>query len=196
MTKRLTTKVQVDIVTAFTEDLEPVITLADKYGLTRHGIYKILKRAGIDPKEYGKLDVSCKVCGKIITRHRARVRRQLNHFCCEACYHAFLEAGNGKPYKPSPWGGRVARAKVSEHFELKEGNVVHHENRSQFDNRLSNLRVFATQGDHTRYHRGFDVEPIWDGSKVKLERPKPAPVDKNKWNRHCVAFDAEGNPLH
>jgi hypothetical protein len=42
--------------------------------------------------------------------------------------------------------------------------VVHHINRNTLDNSLSNLMVFRNSGDHIRFHRGFDVEPLWDGS--------------------------------
>jgi len=166
MTKRLTIKAQVDIIEEYTEQLTPMIELAKRHGLTRQGVWKILKRAGIDTTNR-KLPVSCAVCGAVIERHKCRIRKQLNHFCSEACYHAFLEAGNGHPYKPNRHGSRIGRMKVSKYFELKPGYIVHHENRSQFDNRLANLRVFATQGDHLRYHRGFDVEPIWDGSQLE-----------------------------
>jgi hypothetical protein len=162
MGRHLTGKEQVDIVNAFQSELITVIALAEQYGLTRAGIYKVLKRAGVDTTNH-KIDVSCSTCGKVIDRHKSRIRKQLNHFCSPECYHAFLEAGNGSPLILNRHGSEQARAKVVKYFDLKKGNIVHHENRNQCDNRLYNLRVFATQGDHLRHHRGFDVTPIWDG---------------------------------
>ena len=78
-----------------------MINLANEYHITRQGVFKILKRYGIDTSKR-KLDVSCKVCCKVFGRTKGRIRKQLNHFCNQECYSAFIEAGNrlGK-YKPS-----------------------------------------------------------------------------------------------
>ena len=159
---RLTRNQKVDIINAYSNDLTPMITLATQYGVSRQAIHKLLRKAGIDTKKQ-RLPVSCSVCGMEILRTKARIRKQLNHFCSEDCYHAFLEAGNGLPYIQSRAGQKRARVIVSDHFSLQSGHVVHHENRNCLDNRLTNLKVFANNGDHTRYHRGFDVQPLWDG---------------------------------
>lgn len=156
---RLTDKQKVDIVQGY-KDLIPMIELAEKYNITRQGVYKIIKQAGVDTQK-ALLPVSCNVCGKEIYRNKAKIRRQLHMFCSSDCYTAFLQAGNGSPYVESRYRSRIARTIVSDHFQLQKGHIVHHENRNQTDNRLDNLRVFANQGDHVRYHRGFDVSPIW-----------------------------------
>ncbi len=164
--KRLTTKQQVDIVNRFTEQLDTCVSIAKDHNMTRQGVYKLLHRHGVDPSEYERLDCSCTVCNTAISRTRARVRKQLNHFCSVECYHAFLDAGRaGSPLIMDRNSSRIARGVVSKHFELSDGNIVHHEDRNQFNNDISNLRVFACQGDHIRHHRGFDVTPIFDGSK-------------------------------
>ena len=110
-----------------------------------------------------KVQVECSACGKLLKRVKSRVRKQRHHYCDHECYYAALEAGNGYPYIQNRHGMRVARSVVSKYFELSEGNVVHHEDRNTLNNMLRNLKVFATQGDHVRYHRGFDIEPIWEG---------------------------------
>lgn len=158
----LTHKQQVDIINAYSVDLVPMITLAEQYGVTRQGIYKVLDRAGIDTTKH-RIPVSCHVCGTETMRTKARIRRQLHHFCSEDCYYAFLAAGNGRPYIQSRIGQKRARSIVSDHFTLQSTHIVHHEDRNTLNNDLINLRVFAYQGDHLRHHRGFDVEPIWDG---------------------------------
>jgi len=160
---RLTPKDQVDIIRAYSEQLTPMIALATQYGITRQGIHKMLKKAGIDTTCH-KVTVSCSTCDKEIKRHKSRIRKQLNHSCDDACYSAFLKAGNGNPYIQSRQGQRIARKKVSELFDLQPGNIVHHEDRNTLNNMLNNLKVFRNQGDHIRHHRGFTVTPIWDGT--------------------------------
>ena len=173
MVKRvtLTTKQKVDIIHAYADTFTPMIELAKKYGITRQGVFKILKQAGVDTSKR-RLPVSCDACGTEVLRTKARIRRQLHHFCSEDCYYAFLQAGNGFPYIASHYGQRLGRSIVSQHFALQDGNIVHHEDRNELNNVLSNLRVFACNGDHVRYHRGFDVKPIWDGRNA-IEYAKP-----------------------
>ena len=161
--RQLTPKEKVSIIKAYTEQLTPMIELAKQHNRTRHGIWKMLKKAGIDTSKR-KVAVSCSTCGKEIKRTKARIRRQLNHFCGYECYFAFLEAGNGNPYIQNRQGQRIARKKVAELFDLQTGNIVHHNDRNTLNNMLHNLKVFRNQGDHVRYHRGFTVEILWDGS--------------------------------
>jgi len=161
---RLTRTQKVDIINAYSDDLARMTTLATQYGVSRQAIYKILKRAGADTKKQ-RLPVSCSTCGTEILRTKGRIRKQLNHFCSEDCYYTFLQGGKPKWFHMTETGNssRLARSVVSEYFSLQDGHIVHHKNRNRFDNSLINLRVFANQGDHLRHHRGFDVEPIWDG---------------------------------
>lgn len=138
----------------------PVTQLAKRYGVTRQAIYKVLWAGGIDTAK--KLQqVSCDCCGKLLERDRGRIRRQLHHFCGYECYYAWINAGD--TYIQSREGQRKARRAVSEHFALLPGYVVHHEDRNCLNNSIYNLRVFASQSDHIRYHRGMDIAPIWSG---------------------------------
>ena len=165
MSKQLSKAQQVDVIDSFTNRLESMVTIAARMGVTRQGIHKLLKRNGVKPAEYGCLDVSCFTCGKEFKKHRAQVRRALHVFCSYECYYAFLDAGKGGSYIESRQGQRRAREVVSESFELQPGHVVHHEDRNCLNNMKSNLKVFRNQGDHVRHHRGFEVDPVWDGSK-------------------------------
>ena len=162
---KLTHQDYVDIVEAYDVGLETMINIAKKYGLTRQGVYNILKRNGVDTSKR-KLEVSCSSCGAVLKRHKMRLRKNLNHFCDMTCYTAFLEAGNGSPYVANRHGQRTGRAIVSNYFGLKDGNVVHHKDRNNYNNNPKNLMVFANNGDHVRYHRGFQVVPLWDGALI------------------------------
>jgi len=165
MSKHLSRTQRVDIVNRYSEDLTPMQSLADKHGITRQGVYKIIKNAGVDTSKH-KIPVSCSACGSEIMRTKARIRNQINHFCDYGCYYAYLEAGSGNGlYVNNRHGQRVARKIVSEHFDLKENQIVHHKDRNCLNNMVDNLMVFANQGDHIRYHRlGPDyAAPVWDG---------------------------------
>jgi transposase-like protein len=167
---RLTDQERVYIVKAYETDLARMIDLAKQHGVTRQCIYKVLKQAGVNTHrgEGGATQIhySCTVCGKEGIMARARFRKRKHVFCGEECYFAWLKHGNGNPLIMHRTGARHARAIVSGLFSLRPGNVVHHEDRNQFNNALYNLKVFAYSGDHLRYHRGFDVPILWDGSKV------------------------------
>lgn len=159
---RLQEKDEEDIVRGY-NNLETMISLSKKYGITRQGIYKVLKRHGVDTSKR-KLDVKCDTCQKVFKRHKYRMRKQLHNFCCNECYFAFLESGNGVgKYKESRWGQKIARKKVSKVFSLKRDHVVHHEDRNCHHNELYNLKVFKCQGDHVKYHRGINVSPVFSG---------------------------------
>lgn len=160
---RLTSKQKGNIIEAYDVMLTPVAELAADYGVTRQSIYKILWGAGIDTTKQ-LIPVSCSTCGKVLYRHKARIRRQLNHFCNKDCHEVYLKANGTKARNPNVT--RMSKSVVSQHFQLQAGHIVHHANGNQYDNRLVNLRVFACQGDHIRVHNGFDVEPIWDGRYI------------------------------
>lgn len=169
MSRHLTGNEKVNIIRLFTEELESMKSIAKRYKKSRQCIYKFLIKSGIDPNQYSKMEVSCTTCGTIITRHRSRIKKQKHHFCCFECHDAYLIAGNGNPYIQNRQGQRIGRRVVSCFFDLQENNIVHHEDRNTLNNIPNNLKVFATQGDHLRYHRGFEVEPIWDGSILSAE---------------------------
>jgi hypothetical protein len=164
---KITQKDKVDIIKAY-EQLETVISLAQKHNVTRQAIYKVLRQHGIDTSKK-QLQVSCRACGELLTRNKARVRKQKNHFCNYECYFAFLEAGNDNIYIQNRQGQRIGRRIVSCFFELSDTHIVHHEDRNTLNNLPYNLKVFACQGDHIRYHRGFEIDPIWDGSKLPTD---------------------------
>lgn len=44
--------------------------------------------------------------------------------------------------------------------ELKDKEVVHHIDKNRSNNNPENLMIFATAGDHARFHKGFDIYQI------------------------------------
>ena len=165
---KVTDKDVVDIINAYSVLLVPMIQIAKQYAVTRQCIFKILRKSGIDTSKAtaAHIAVSCTVCGKETVKVRCQFRNANHHFCSEDCYFAWLKHGNGKPFIVHRHGTRQARDIVSKIFPLRPGHIVHHEDRNQFNNNLENLRVFANQGDHIRYHRGFLSSFLWDGSMV------------------------------
>ena len=167
---QLTEKQKVDTIKAFTEDLKPAAEIAREHGVTRQCIWKVLKKAGVNTaKGLGntRFEVSCDYCQKKLIRNRAKIRNQIRNFCGQNCYYGFIRHNHGVgPYMQNRHGQRIARFKVGQVFALKEGNIIHHKDRNCFNNRWDNLMVFATNGDHLRFHRlGPEyVKPIWIGN--------------------------------
>jgi hypothetical protein len=160
-----------DIIKRYTVKLEPMIDIANTYHCSRQAIFYALKRAGIDTskEKRGSMRVTCAFCGRLHKKTRANIRSNRHHFCDQGCYWAWLELGRKKTtnkYIEYAHGRTEARKLVSKYIELLPGYIVHHEDRNQRNNDIINLKVFASQGDHTRYHRGFRVPIIWDGSKI------------------------------
>jgi len=156
---------EAEIVERYSINLEPMISIAASMGLTRQAVwYRLQKRGVITTK--GKMEVSCTLCGKVFMRTKGRVRKTKQPFCSERCYWSWLEKGNGNTFIDNRRGRSRARVLVSKYFSLGPGNIVHHEDRDSTNNELSNLRVFACNGDHVRYHRGFRVPILFDGSQA------------------------------
>jgi len=165
---KLSPKDIVDIVHAFEIDLIPAEALAKRYGMSRQGIWKALKRTGIDTTTH-KIPVTCSACGEVTYRPKSKIRNRKSVFCNQDCYTAYLDAGNGMgPYISNRHGQRIARVTISKYFDLQPGQIVHHEDRNCLNNMIYNLKVFANQGDHIRHHRlGPDyVKPVFDGPEI------------------------------
>lgn len=167
--RHLTDQEKVDVMNQYQNELVPMIDLAVQYGISRQGIYKILKKAGVETSKAlaGNITVSCSACGNQTVKKRKYFKKHKHHFCDKECYFSWLKHGNGNPYIQWRHGNRIARAIVGEHIALRPTDVVHHEDRSNYNNSLDNLRVFACNGDHISYHRGGLVPILWDGRTAR-----------------------------
>lgn len=72
----------------YVHGLVPMIKLADRYGVTRQTIYKVLLKAGVETGKHGKVPLVCLHCGKKYGLHRCRIRklRGRYRYCSAACF--------------------------------------------------------------------------------------------------------------
>jgi predicted RNA-binding Zn-ribbon protein involved in translation (DUF1610 family) len=141
--------------------------IADKIGYSKCYVGQRLKAAGISSEQGEWVDVECAECGSNFKVERARSRKSANKYCTDACYFAARATTN---YKPNYQGQRIGRKVVSGYFVLPPGSIVHHEDGDNLNNDPFNLRVFASQSDHLKYHHGVNpVTPIWDGRTIAGE---------------------------
>jgi len=170
MATHLTQKQIVDIITAYTVQLESAQAIATRYNRTRQSVYKLLKSHNIDPNDYAQLTVSCTACGAQIQRPRCHVRDRKHLFCGSGCHTAYQEAMNNGSYDQNRRGQRVARSVVSRYHQLQPGEIIHHIDGNTLNNHPTNLAVYANQGDHIRIHnwgpKGVEVPTVWTGSEL------------------------------
>ena len=169
---KLNTEQRTEIVHAYQNELVPMISLAKRFNITRMAIWKILRSQGISTSKLVAAHILslCHYCQKPISVTRCVYRNRLHNFCNQTCYVNWLNRQNStNPLISSRQGMRIARKTISEIFDLKPTHIVHHEDRNNTNNNPANLRVFACQGDHTKYHRGFAITPLFDGSISKTD---------------------------
>jgi hypothetical protein len=152
------------IIKAYTEEHLSMQMIAIKYNVSRMAIRKILIKHKVDTRKgfATQIDCNCTHCGKAIKRVRCQFRQRLNNFCSNTCRYTWLNR-KINPFISYRHGLRLARKIIEKHFNILQWHVVHHEDRNEANNSLDNLRVFESQADHVKYHRGFPAIPIWDG---------------------------------
>ena len=149
-----------DVVVRYTKLHQTMEEIGQHYGVTRQAILKHLRKAGVSSQEGERVNVECSMCGKEFSVTRKRWKQTEKYHCSNDCY---ILRRSSPEYMPWRQGTRLARALVSQYFPLRPEHIVHHEDKNQRHNQLENLRVFANQSDHLKYHHGRAVEPIWDG---------------------------------
>lgn len=150
------------------QSLEPMEDISISLNVSRQCIFKLLKKAGINTSKSFRVERTCSVCGKPVIRTRQRARDTKTSYCSRECFEAWLTS-LGENYKPSSYYARISQETVRKHFpdyDPSEGHVIHHVNKDVSDMRKINLMVFASQGDHVRYHRGIQVTPLWNGASI------------------------------
>jgi len=132
--------------------------------VTGRSILRFLNRNGIQTSDTRK-DAVCALpsCGRSFKKTRSVFLRSRRHYCCKEHYWAHLE---NPEYIRSVYGSRMARKSVRDcGYYLIDGDVVHHKDGDCNNNDPNNLMVFASHGDHMRWHRGDRslVKPLWGG---------------------------------
>ena len=140
--------------------------IAAHVGITASAVNLRLHWANVDSTAGTWVNRECGYCGSAIKIRRGQARKNRQSYCKAECYYASF---HGERYKPWRHGQRLARAIVAQHFQLEARHVVHHEDKDNRNNDRANLRVFASNADHMAYHRGSNVKPIWDGSKLAVD---------------------------
>ena len=132
-------------------------------GMSRTAVGKRLHNAGVKAEQGTWAIRQCATCGTDVRVARSRLKITKESYCNAECYAVYLE---NPGYKPWRQGQRIARAIVAQYFKLEPGYIVHHEDNDNRNNDRVNLRVFASQSDHLKYHHGsLDVVPLWDGRR-------------------------------
>ena len=78
-------------------------------GMSRTGIMKRLKKAGITANAGAWVNVICDFCGAEHQTERSKWRKSIKHYCKKECYYADRENPGYKPWRQ----GQLARAIVS-----------------------------------------------------------------------------------
>jgi len=147
------------IVVMYTEKHLTGQQIGDMIGMSRAGVMKRLRKAGIKADQGEHVTCICDYCGSECSTTRARWRRTARQYCGEQCYYKSRE---NPAYLPWRQGQNIARQIVNHYFKLQSHHVVHHIDGDNTNNKLSNLMVFESQSDHMTYHHGIHtVTPIW-----------------------------------
>ena len=124
-----------------------------------------------------RVTIPCGNCGAPLQRYASQVKHKQNVFCNRTCQGAWRSkqtgpkaphwkggsrVSAGRTYYHLPWHpladhkGYVARyiivAELKLGRPLVKGEVVHHEDEDYTNDHPDNLRVFASQAEHARYH--------------------------------------------
>lgn len=151
-----------DMVVMYTERHLTLRQIAVVFGISHSCVARRLRRALVSSRDGEWVVTECSYCGNTIRKTRSVWRKTSSLYCGEQCY---FKARENPAYRPWRQGQNIARQIVSRFTDVQPHNVVHHEDGDDHNNEPHNLRVFACQADHMRYHHGITpVAPIWDGS--------------------------------
>ena len=155
-------RLEKSVVKSLYEQGSSLRAIAEQFGVTPVAVMNCLHRQGIAMRRSGRprltpeTETTCGFCQKPLRNRK---------YCDQVCYQR--KVSNPLYYQ---WrhGQRHARAAVAAAgFALQPGHIVHHVDNDNRNNSLSNLWVFASHGDHMRFHRlGYiqaGSEPLWRG---------------------------------
>ena len=156
-----------EVIERYTIQHETMQEIADLTHISRAAISRRLKRAGITSEQGERVNCLCPVCGQSFSSTRKRWKQARKRFCSMPCYTAQMQQTN---YHAWRHGQRLARTAVKGCFPLQEGQIVHHVDGDNRNNKLENLWVFTSNADHMSFHRGGLAQPIWKGYEEIAKR--------------------------
>jgi hypothetical protein len=124
------------------------------FGVTRQAVYKTFKHYDIPTVTAERFSVPCDYCNKEFETTRKVWKSSMTHYCSQGCYHAHRSSITPFEGRPNKHGMRIARKVMEIHLKrpLKDGEVVHHEDKDNTNNHIDNLILFVSQSEHLRYH--------------------------------------------
>jgi len=162
MRKKLTPENIKEIIHSYEKLLIPMAEIGEKYGITRQRVWQILKEAGISKN--GEIEVSCEMCRKKFKKYRHRIRKNFHNFCSPECYYKWRKIKSDK-WKPWKHGLLATKRIIQNYFVVQNGHVIFWVDGDKRNNSIENLKVFASKEDCLKFHKGFNITPLWDGSK-------------------------------
>ena len=158
------------LVQMYTEQHLTLREIAKLHKVSHTCISKRLMKAGVSAQDGTWVPTNCGYCGDIIQVRRAIWKKNMANYCNDECYFASRE---NEGYVPWRQGQRIARVLVSKYFSLEKAHVVDHIDGDNRNNKIFNLRVYASQSDYMKMHHGKHmVAPLWDGS-IQVVTPLP-----------------------
>lgn len=128
------------------------VEVAEKLGISRQRVWQIRKAAGINP--HRKIDRVCAnpECDNKFQSTRVKIRNGGGQYCGTPCYHTHRKGASN--YLPCKYGLQKSRELIEEFlgFPLPDGFVVHHEDGNHRNWSFSNIYVFPSSSEHTKYH--------------------------------------------
>lgn len=161
--------------------------------VTGRSVLRFLNREGVATHDSRRL-VKCENCGKEFKKVRNLWRKSKHHFCKKECYWEYLK---NPAYSRSIYHSRQARKVVrSLGYLPSPEEPVHHEDYDTTNNDPGNLMVFASNEDHTRWHKMGEersgVIPVWPPSKVAWVKGVLGEKGVEPKKIHRTVCDAEG----
>jgi hypothetical protein len=157
------------IVTMYVGEHKSAGMIADIVGkVTRQGIWKILRRNGVDTrKRHGtRVKVNCDFCNKDFELRRCEWRNRKKHkFCSHKCYCDYFRTTSSYYWRHGCRIGRLELAPVlKEIYGIVPEFVIHHKDGDDRNNNRGNLMAFPNQSDHLKFHRGGIACTLLDGA--------------------------------
>lgn len=148
------------IIAWYTVDLLTMQEIADRTGVTRQSVCARVRRMGaLVAYRGGPVWRKCDNCGELYLARRKALRSGRARHCSMRCYHEHRSVFG----KYSKKGQQMAREVCS----ARSGEVIHHINGNNYDNRPGNLIVFRSHAQHAGFHKSGAARWLLDQVEKK-----------------------------